>query len=68
MRTGREVCAYLLARGSVHAHADALALKILTGVEIENMQPTPNIELSKIPECDKYLVEGKHRLLFCFSP
>ena len=30
--TGREVCGYLLVRGSVHAHAYALALKKLTGV------------------------------------
>lgn len=33
--TGREVCGYLLVRGSVHAHAYALALKKITGVEIE---------------------------------
>jgi len=43
--TGREVCGYLLVRGSVHAHANALALKNLTGVEIEKMLPTPNIDL-----------------------
>ena len=29
--TGREVCAYLLVRGSLHAHAYALALKKITG-------------------------------------
>ncbi len=56
--TGREVCGYLLVRGSVHAHAYALALKKLTGVEIEKMLPTPNINLDKIPECQKYLNEG----------
>ncbi len=66
--TGREVCAYLLVRGSVHAHAYALALKNLTGVEIEKMLPTPNIDLSKIPECQKYLDEGSHRRLYTFSP
>ncbi len=66
--TGREVCAYLLVRGSVHAHAYALALKKLTGVEIEKMLPTPNIDLSKIPECQKYLDEGSHRRLYTFSP
>jgi Mn-containing catalase len=43
--TGREVCGYLLVRGSVHAHAYALALKQLTGVDIEKMLPTPNIPL-----------------------
>ena len=33
--TGREVCGYLLVRGSVHAHAYALALKQITGVQKE---------------------------------
>jgi len=66
--TGREVCGYLLVRGSVHAHAYALALKKITGVEIEKMLPTPNIDLDKIPECQKYLAEGSHRRLYRFSP
>lgn len=66
--TGREVCGYLLVRGSVHAHAYALALKQITGVAIEQMLPTPNIDLSKIPECQKYLDEGSHRRLYTFSP
>jgi Mn-containing catalase len=66
--TGREVCGYLLVRGSVHAHAYALALKKITGVDIEKMLPTPNINLDKIPECQKYLQEGSHRRLYTFSP
>jgi Mn-containing catalase len=66
--TGREVCAYLLVRGSLHAHAYALALKKLTGVQIEKMLPTPNINLDRVPECQKYLDEGKHRRLYRFSP
>ncbi len=66
--TGREVCAYLLVRGSVHAHAYALAIKKLTGVALEKMLPTPNIDLSKIPECQKYLDEGSHRRLYTWSP
>jgi Mn-containing catalase len=66
--TGREVCGYLLVRGSVHAHAYALALKNITGVEIEKMLPTPNINLDKIPECQKYLAEGSHCRLYTFSP
>lgn len=65
--TGREVCGYLLVRGSVHAHAYALALKKLTGVEIEKMLPTPNIPLANIPECQKYLDEGSHRRLYTWS-
>jgi Mn-containing catalase len=66
--TGREVCGYLLVRGSVHAHAYALALKNITGVEIEKMLPTPNINLDSIPEAQKYLAEGSHRRLYTFSP
>lgn len=65
--TGREVCGYLLVRGSVHAHAYALALKKLTGVEIEKMLPVPNIPLGNIPECQKYLDEGSHRRLYTWS-
>ena len=65
--TGREVCAYLLVRGSVHAHSYALALKKITGVEVEKMLPTPNINLSRIPECQKYLDEGSHRRLYTWG-
>ena len=65
--TAREVCGYLLVRGSLHAHAYALALKNLTGVPIEKMLPVPNIELSAFPECQKYLAEGKHRRLYRFG-
>ncbi len=65
--TGREVCGYLLVRGSVHAHSYALALKRITGVEVEKMLPTPNINLSKIPECQKYLDEGSHRRLYTWG-
>lgn len=65
---GREVCGYLLVRGSVHAHAYALVLKKLTGVSVEKMLPVPNINLDRIPECRKYLEEGKHRILYTNSP
>lgn len=65
--TAREVCGYLLVRGSVHAHAYALAIKKLSGVAIEQMLPTPNIPLAKIPEAQKYLDEGSHRRLYTFS-
>jgi len=57
----------LLVRGSVHAHAYALALKKLTGVAIQKMLPTPNINLDRIPECQKYLDEGSHRRLYRFG-
>ncbi len=55
-------------RGQVHAHAYALALKNITGVEIEEMLPVPNIPADRIPECQKYLAEGSHRRLYRFSP
>jgi Mn-containing catalase len=66
--TGREVCGYLLVRGSVHAHAYALAINKITGADIHKVLPTPNIPLDKIPECQKYLNEGAHRRLYTFSP
>ena len=66
--TGGEVCRYLLVRGGVHAHAYALALKKLTGVDIASMLPVPNISLDRIPEAQKYLDEGSHRRLYRFSP
>ena len=66
--TAREVCGYLLVRGSVHAQAYALALKKITGVSIEKMLPVPNIPLSKIPESAKYEAEGIHRRLYTNSP
>jgi Mn-containing catalase len=66
--TGREVCGYLLVRGSVHAHAYALALKRISGMSVEKLLPVPKINLSKIPESQKYLQEGSHRRLYRFSP
>ena len=66
--TGREVCGYLLVRGSVHAHAYALALKKITGVEIEKMLPTPNIRSARSPNARSTCDEGSHRRLYTFSP
>jgi Mn-containing catalase len=65
---GREVCGYLLVRGSVHAHAYALALEKLTGVDMKKMLPVPKIDNSAIPEAAKYEAEGSHRRLYRFSP
>lgn len=48
-------------RGSAHAHA--LALKKLTGVDLDKFLPTPDIPLGNSPECQKYLAEGSHRRL-----
>ena len=66
--TGREVCGYLLVRGSVHAHAYALALKKLTGVELEKFLPTPNIPLVRSRSARSIWSSGSHRRLYTFSP
>lgn len=66
--TGREVCGYLLVRGGVHAHAYALALQKLTGVDVHKMLPVPNIPTDRIPEARKFLESGAHRRLYTFSP
>src|SRR5260221_3618448 len=64
----REICGYLLVRGGVHAHAYALALKHLTGVDLTKMLPVPNIPTEKFPEARRYLESGSHRRLYKFSP
>jgi len=51
-----------------HAHAYALALQKITGVDVKKFLPTPNIPLDKIPESQKYLDEGSHRRLYTWSP
>lgn len=66
--TGREICGYLLVRGGVHAHAYAIAIQKLTGVDIKKMLPVPNIPTMKIPEARKYMEMGAHRRLYTFSP
>jgi hypothetical protein len=64
----REVCGYLLVRGSVHAHAYALAPKQLTGVDMTKMLPVPNIPNEKFPEARRYMQEGSLRRLYRFRP
>lgn len=46
----RHMLGYLFTRGGVHAHAYALALEKLTGVDMKKMLPIPNIEGVEIPE------------------
>lgn len=64
----RHMLGYLFTRGGVHAHAYALALEKLTGVEMKKMLPIPNIEGVEIPESQPFLAEGMHRRLYRFSP
>jgi Mn-containing catalase len=64
----RQMLGYLFVRGGVHAHAYALALEQLTGVEMKKMLPIPNIENAQLPESKPFEAEGMHRKLYRFSP
>ncbi|HEY8612762.1 MAG TPA: manganese catalase family protein [Roseomonas sp.] len=63
----RRMLGYLFTRGGVHAHAYALALEKLTGVDMKKMLPIPNIEGKTIPESLPFMAEGMHRRLYRFS-
>jgi Mn-containing catalase len=63
----RQMLGYLFTRGGVHAHAYALALEQLTGVEMKKMLPIPKIEDVQLPESKKFMEEGWHRRLYRFS-
>jgi Mn-containing catalase len=64
----RQMLGYLFVRGGVHAHAYALALEELTGVEMKKMLPIPKIENVALPESKPYEDRGFHRKLYRFSP
>jgi Mn-containing catalase len=59
---------YLFTRGGVHAHAYALALEKLTGVQMKKMLPVPKIADVEIPESKPFIGEGSHRRLSRFCP
>jgi Mn-containing catalase len=59
---------YLCVRGGVHAHAYALALEQLTGVEMKKMLPIPKIEKVSLPETRPFEQRGFHRKRCRFSP
>jgi Mn-containing catalase len=66
--SARQMLGYLFVRGGVHAHAYALALEQLTGVEMKKMLPIPKIENVQLPESKKWEENGNHRKLYRFSP
>jgi Mn-containing catalase len=66
--SARQMLGYLFVRGGVHAHAYALALEQLTGVEMKKMLPIPKIENVALPESRPYEAKGFHRKLYRFSP
>jgi Mn-containing catalase len=66
--SARQMLGYLFVRGGVHAHAYALALEQLTGVEMKKMLPIPKIENVALPESRPFEAKGLHRKLYRFSP
>jgi Mn-containing catalase len=63
----RAMLGYLFVRGGVHAHAYALALEQLTGVELKKMLPIPKLENVRLPESRPIEERGEHRRLYRFS-
>jgi Mn-containing catalase len=66
--SARQLLGYLFVRGGVHAHAYALALEQLTGVEMKKMLPIPKIENVELKESQPYIQKGFDRKLYRFSP
>ena len=54
--------------GSVYAHAYALALKKLTGVELEKFLPLPTFPWAVLRSARRLRQSGSHRRLYTFSP
>jgi Mn-containing catalase len=64
----REMVGYLLVRGGVHVVAYAKALEALTGVNVGQLLPIPDLSNDKFPDARKYQDRGLHQILFRFSP
>jgi Mn-containing catalase len=64
----RALTGYLLVRGGVHQVAYARAIEQLTGAELSKMFPSPRIRTDQIPECQPHIKQGKHLVLYRFSP
>ena len=64
----REMVGYLLVRGGVHIVAYAKALEALTGVNVTQLLPVPEISNDRFADARKYQDRGLHQVLFRFSP
>jgi Mn-containing catalase len=65
--TAREMVGYLLVRGGVHVVAYARALEKLTGVDVSNLVPIPDLSNKAFPETKKYERNKEHLKLYSFS-
>lgn len=64
-KTLRETLAFLIVRDNAHQNAFAKALETL-GVEWGKLLPIPNYDITKYPECRKYIDMGFHNAFFNF--
>jgi Mn-containing catalase len=65
--TARAMVGFLLVRGGVHIVAYARALEKLTGADLKQLFPVPDISNKKFPEARKWEEKGLHRIMFRFS-
>lgn len=66
--TVRELCAFLLVRGSTHVIAYAKALEHLSGgVEVSKLFPIPDLSTAKFPEAQKYIEQGLYNTMYSYS-
>jgi len=66
--TARAMVGYLLVRGGVHVVAYAKALEKLTGANVSQLLPIPDVSNKKFPEALKHEENGLHRIMWKFSP
>jgi Mn-containing catalase len=66
--TVRELCGFLLVRGSTHVIAYAKALETLSGgVEVTKLFPVPELSTNAFPEARKYIEQGLYNTMYSFS-
>lgn len=65
--TVRELCGFLLVRGSTHVIAYAKALETLSGVDVSKLFPIPELSTHKFPESRKYVEKGLYNTMYSFS-
>ncbi len=64
-KTYRETLAFLIVRDTAHQNMFAKALEAL-GVNWGKILPIPDVDISKYPECRKYMERGWHAVQFNF--
>jgi manganese catalase len=64
--TARAMVGYLLVRGGVHIVAYAKALEKLTGANVGQLLPIPDVSNKKFPEAMKHEAKGLHLIMWSF--